>query len=108
MGPRRGAPVSLIEPPHEPHGPREGKPGRPRLGRDPPRYRPVLLPGNEFLQPLTMMSPGPTAAHAAAGHGRDRTANPDRRIDVDDPDANDTDCRARMDQHGDPLLSDGG
>ena len=57
-------------------------------------------------QPLAMMPPSPAGRHIALRHRPDRASDPDRGIDVDDPDDDRRDGRQAMDQHGDPLLLD--
>ena len=66
-----------------------------------------ILAGDQFPQPLAVMPPRPAAGHLTARHGADRAAHPDRRVDMDDPDADDDDRRARVDQDRDALLLDG-
>src|SRR5262245_5061499 len=62
------------------------------------------FPRHKLAQPLAMMSPGPTAGYRALGHGPDRTAHPDRRVDMHDPHADRSDRRDRMYQHGNAFL----
>ena len=71
-----------------------------------PVVRSAGLAGDQFLKPFAMMFPRPTAGDLPARHGADRTAQPDRRIDVYDPHTNDGYRGKRMDQDRPPLLLD--
>src|SRR6516225_9653480 len=55
-----------------------------------------------------MMPPGPAAGHLAAGHSPNRTAHPDRRIEMHDPHANDGHGGAGVNEDGPSLLRDAG
>src|SRR5690242_17140386 len=59
----------------------------------------------DFLtEPLAMMLPGPAASHRAPGHATERALDPDRGIDVHDPDQDGRDRAERMGHRGKPLL----
>ena len=90
IGSCRGAPTCVILIPHEPHGPR-GTPRQFRCSADGLGSGAAIfaLAGDQFPQPFAVMPPGPAAGDPAAGHGADRAAHPDRRVDVHDPDADD-------------------
>src|SRR6185295_17741020 len=55
-----------------------------------------------------MMSPGPAAGYLAAGHGSNRTAHPDRRIEMHNPHANDGHGGGGVNQDRPSLLHDAG
>lgn len=49
------------------------------------------------------MTPSPATGDLAACHRVNRTAHPDRRVDMNYPHADDNDRRQRMNENGDPL-----
>src|SRR5262245_9858635 len=53
-----------------------------------------------------MVPPSPAASHLAACHGADGAANPNRGIDVNDPDTDDDNRSNRMDENRHTLLAD--
>src|SRR5262249_17005895 len=92
---------------YEPSGPRVMSAGMaPDHRRRPYCSSARRLAANQFLQPPAMVSPRPAAGDLATGHGADRPAYPDRRIDVRDPDTNRDHGSAGMHQDGNPSLLD--
>src|SRR3712207_9539263 len=62
----------------------------------------------QLLQPEAMMLPSPASCHRAVRHGSERAPRPDHRIDMGDPDADESDGRERMNEDRNAFLRNGG
>src|SRR5882724_1035943 len=78
-----------------------------RWVRRPPLSASFVTLGRLLAQPLAMVLPGPAAGDRAAGHGGHSAFNPDRGIEMDDPDADNDHRGRRVHDCGNPLLLDG-
>ena len=83
-----GPTCDILEP-HEPHGPRDLSARSPLTRRLCAGSAIASPAGDQFLKPFAMMLPRPTAGNLPARHGADRAAQPDCRINVYDPHADD-------------------
>src|SRR5262245_35145797 len=77
-----------------------------RWDRRPPPEPSFLTLGRLLAQPLAVELPGPAAGDSAPGHGAHGALHPDRRVEMDDPDADDDDGGRGVHHGGNALLLD--